>query len=304
MPQSDRVAIVTGGAKGIGAACARRFAEAGMRVVIADIEEDAGEALAKDLDAGKGRALFVDCDVSDKLAVNNLLAETRSAFDRVDVLINNAAVLAEGSILDLEMADFDKVMSVNLRGAFLVARAVARQIVEQIEEEGMRAEDCRKRYAIVNMSSVAGFSATPVVTPYACSKHALEALTEGLRRELAMYGIDCVAINPGPIATPIWDKAEMLDIERYRGTDYERAIETILKFMLERGQAGLPPAAVAKAIHRALTAKRPKLNTVITPEGWRHAVLSRLPRRLTDRLITKALKLTPGDRKRAKETSS
>ncbi|MFW6412832.1 MAG: SDR family NAD(P)-dependent oxidoreductase, partial [Oceanicaulis sp.] len=138
MPSSDRVAIVTGGANGIGAACARRFVEEGLSVVIADTDEEAGEALARDLDGGKERAIFVDCDVSDKLAVANLMAETRAAFDRVDVLINNAAMVATGDVLSLDLDAFDKVMSVNLRGAFLVARACAKQMVEQIEAEGAR----------------------------------------------------------------------------------------------------------------------------------------------------------------------
>ncbi|WP_270373699.1 SDR family NAD(P)-dependent oxidoreductase [Marinicauda sp. Alg238-R41] len=203
MAQSDRVAIITGGARGIGAACARRFVEEGVRVVIADVEEDAGEALAKDLDAGKGRALFVDCDVSDKLAVANLMAETRSAFDRVDVLINNAAIVADGDILDLEVADFDRVMGVNLRGAFLVARAVARQIVGQIEDESMRSDECRKRYAIVNMSSINAQVSIPNQLAYSMSKGALNQMTKSMALALASQGVRVNAIGPGSINTDL-----------------------------------------------------------------------------------------------------
>ncbi|WP_295691906.1 SDR family NAD(P)-dependent oxidoreductase, partial [uncultured Maricaulis sp.] len=136
----DRVAIVTGGANGIGKACARRLSEDGCHVVIADIDTHAGQALADELGADKGKALFVSCNVADRLAVNNLLSETRSTFDRLDVLVNNAGIVAGGNILDLSEADFDKVMGVNLRGAFLVAREAARQMVDQIEEDGERAE--------------------------------------------------------------------------------------------------------------------------------------------------------------------
>jgi len=203
MPQSDRVAIVTGGAKGIGAACARRFVEEGLKVVIADIEEDAGEALAKDLDGGKGRALFVDCDVSDKLAVANLLAETRSAFDRVDVLVNNAAIVSPGNILDLELADFDKVMGVNLRGAFLVARAVARQIADQIEEEGTRTDECRRRYSIINMSSINAEVSIANQLAYSASKGALNQMTKSMALALASRGVRVNAIGPGSINTDI-----------------------------------------------------------------------------------------------------
>lgn len=203
MASTDRVAIITGGARGIGAACARRFVEEGVRVVIADVEEDAGEALAKDLDSGKGRALFVACDVSDKLAVSNLLAETRSAFDRVDILVNNAAILAEGTILDLELADFDKVLGVNLRGAFLVARAVARQFVDQIEAEGTRTDEARRRYAIINMSSVNAQVSIPNQLAYSVSKGALNQLTKSMALALAPHGVRVNAIGPGSINTDI-----------------------------------------------------------------------------------------------------
>ncbi|MEO1038610.1 MAG: SDR family oxidoreductase [Pseudomonadota bacterium] len=200
---SDRVAIVTGGAKGIGAACARRFAEEGLRVVIADIDDEAGSVLANDLDGGKGRAVFISCDVSDKLSIANLLAETRSAFGRVDVLVNNAAILAHGDILSLSAVDFDKVMSVNMRGAFLVAKAAANQMVEQIEDETMRAEDCRKRYAIINMSSVNAAVALPDQLAYTMSKGAINQMTKSMALTLASYGVRVNAIGPGSINTDI-----------------------------------------------------------------------------------------------------
>lgn len=203
MAASDRVAIVTGGAKGIGAACARRFIEEGLKVVIADIDSEAGETLAQDLGGSRERALFVDCDVSDKLAVNNLMAETRSAFGRVDILINNAAVIASGDILNLEVADFDKVMGVNLRGAFLVARAVAKQMVEQIEADEERPDDARKRYAIINMSSVNAVMSIPNQLAYSASKGALNQMTKAMALSMAPYGVRVNAIGPGSINTDI-----------------------------------------------------------------------------------------------------
>ena len=203
MPASDRVAVVTGAARGIGAACARRFIEEGLRVVIADKDEAAGEALAKDLDGGRDRVIFVHCDVSEKLQVANLMAETRSAFDRLDVLVNNAAILKTGDILDLSVDDFDTVMGVNLRGAFLVARAAARQMIEQIEAEDMRAEDCRKRYAIVNMSSVNARVAIPDQLAYVTSKGALNQMTKSMAVALAPWGVRVNAVGPGSINTDI-----------------------------------------------------------------------------------------------------
>lgn len=199
----DRVAIITGGANGIGKACARRLSEDGCHVVIADIDTHAGQALADELGADKGKALFVSCNVADRLAVNNLLSETRSTFDRLDVLVNNAGIVAGGNILDLSEADFDKVMGVNLRGAFLVAREAARQMVDQIEEDGERAEDVRRRYAIINMSSVNGVMAIPDQLAYCATKGAINQMTKSMALALAKYGIRVNAIGPGSINTDV-----------------------------------------------------------------------------------------------------
>lgn len=214
MAGSERVAIITGGANGIGAACARRLAEEGVRVVIADTDKRSGEAMAHDLGAAKGRALFVTCDVSDKLSVANLLAETLSAFGQLDILVNNAAVLARGDILSLELADFDKVIGVNLRGAFLVARAAARQMTSQIEAETMRADEARRRYAIVNMSSINAVVSIADQLAYSTSKGALSQMTKAMALSLAPYGIRVNAIGPGSVNTDMLkgvneDKASM-----------------------------------------------------------------------------------------------
>ena len=199
----DRVAIVTGGANGIGKACARRLSEDGCHVVIADVDAHAGQALAEELGADKGKALFVSCNVADRLAVNNLLSETRSTFERLHVLVNNAGIVAGGDILTLSESDFDKVMGVNLRGAFLVAREAARQMVEQIEDDGERSEDVRRRYAIINMSSVNGVMAIPDQLAYCATKGAINQMTKSMALSLAKYGIRVNAIGPGSINTDV-----------------------------------------------------------------------------------------------------
>lgn len=203
MAISDRVAIITGGANGIGKACARRLSEDGCLVVIADVDAEAGQTLAEELGADKQKALFVSCDVSDRLSVNNLLAETRSAFDRLDILVNNAGIVAGGDILSLSEADFDRVMNVNLKGAFLVAREAAQQMVEQIEAEQERAEDVRRRYAIINMSSVNGVMAIPDQLAYCATKGAIGQMTKSMSLALARYGIRVNAIGPGSINTDV-----------------------------------------------------------------------------------------------------
>jgi len=203
MATSDRVVIVTGGANGIGRACARRFAEDGLKVVIADTDKDAGKSLAAELGEDKEKALFVDCNVADKLAVANLMAETRSAFGRLDVLVNNAGIVAKGDVLTLETDDFDKVLSVNLRGAFLVARAAAKQMARQIEEDDERPDDCRKRYAIINMSSVNAVVAIADQLAYCATKGAINQMTKSMALALAARGVRVNAVGPGSINTDV-----------------------------------------------------------------------------------------------------
>ncbi len=197
----QRVVIVTGAANGIGLACARRFAEEKCKLVLADIDTEAGKQAAEDLGSANGKALFVDCNVADPLSVRNLFAETRSAFGRVDVLVNNAGMVRAGNILDLSVEDFDAVLGVNLRGAFLVAREAARQMVAQIKEAEGRASEARRRYAIINMTSINAVMAIANHTAYVVSKGGLNQLTKTMALALAPHGIRVNAIGPGSINT-------------------------------------------------------------------------------------------------------
>ena len=189
----NKVAIVTGGARGIGYAIARRFLEDGARVVIADIDEDAGSEAVQQLGA-HGAVRFVECDVGERLDVHNLVAATIDAFGSVDALINNAGMLIGGDFLDLDEADFDKVIRTNLKGAFLCGQAVARAMVEHIAEGGAPG-------AIVNMSSVNAVFAIANQVPYSISKGGINQLTKVMALALAPHGIRVNAIGPGSIAT-------------------------------------------------------------------------------------------------------
>lgn len=211
MAQSDRVAVITGAAKGIGAACARRFTAEGVNTVIADIDAEAGARLADELGA---RARFIACDVADPDQVSALFTQTNEAFGAVDILINNAAIIAGGGILDLEPEDFDRVMGVNLRGAFLAARAAARMMTDRIETDAIAAEAARRRFAIVNMSSINAQVSIGDQLAYSASKGALNQMTRAMALTLAPYGVRVNAIGPGSIDTDILkavadDKAAM-----------------------------------------------------------------------------------------------
>jgi NAD(P)-dependent dehydrogenase (short-subunit alcohol dehydrogenase family) len=208
VPPKNKVAIVTGAARGIGKAIARRFAEEGARVVLADIEAEAGAATAQALEA-HGAVRFVACDVGDAAAVTRLVAETRAAFGDIDVLVNNAAILVGADFLDLAEADFDRVLRVNLKGAFLCGQAVARSMVERVKAGGSAG-------AIVNLSSVNAVFAIANQVPYSVSKGGINQLTKVMALSLAPHGIRVNAIGPGSIMTEMLETVMADDAARKR----------------------------------------------------------------------------------------
>jgi glucose 1-dehydrogenase len=189
----NKVAIVTGGARGIGYAIVRRFLEEGARVMIADIDDTAGPRAAAELGVF-GKVRYVECDVGERLDVRNMVAATIDAFGDIDVLVNDAAILVKADFLELDVADFDRVLRVNLKGAFLCGQAVARHMVERLGVGGVPG-------AIINLSSVNAVFAIPDQVPYSVSKGGLNQLTRVMALSLARYGIRVNAIGPGSIAT-------------------------------------------------------------------------------------------------------
>lgn len=185
-----KVAVVTGAAQGIGLACARRFAAERAKVVIADIDDEAGPAAADGIREAGGEARFQACDVGDSAQVNELVAATVAQYGGLDVLINNAAVLDTADFLDIREADWDRVVRVNLKGYFLCAQAAARQMVKQ-----------GRGGAIINMSSVNAVVAIPNVAAYVACKGAVNQLTKAMALALADHGIRVNGIGPGTILT-------------------------------------------------------------------------------------------------------
>jgi len=188
-----KVVIVTGGANGIGRACVGRFVDEGAKVVIVDIDE-AGEAMAEELRKGGGETTFIDCDVGERLDVRNVIAGTLEAYGGVDILVNNAGILHGAGFLDIEEAEFERVLRTNLKGAFLVGQAVARQMIAQIEAG-------RAPGAIVNISSINAVFAIADQVPYSISKGGINQLTKVMALALAPHGIRVNAVGPGSIMT-------------------------------------------------------------------------------------------------------
>ena len=191
-----RVCLVTGGSQGIGEACARRFAREGARVVIADVDDARGQALAAELGA-----LYVHCDVGSKADVDALVAACIAAHGRIDVLVNNAGIFKAADFLEVTEADFDAVLRVNLKGSFLVGQAVAREMARAASG------------SIINMSSVNGVLAIPTIASYNVSKGGINQLTRVMALALAGKGVRVNAVAPGTIATELAAKAVLTSDE-------------------------------------------------------------------------------------------
>ena len=194
-----RVAVVTGAAQGIGAACVQRLTRDGAAVALWDVADAAGEALAAALRVDGHRTAYFHCDVGDKAQVDAALAATVATFGAVDALVNNAGIFRAAPFLDITEDDWDAVIAVNLKGSFLVGQAVARQMPAG--------------GAIVNMSSVNGVMAIPTIASYNASKGGIDQLTRAMALALAEQGIRVNAVAPGTIATELAAKAVLTSEE-------------------------------------------------------------------------------------------
>ena len=202
MKLKNRIAVVTGAARGIGLAIAEEFVKQGAAVVMADVLDEAGAAEGKRIGAS-----YQHCDVSKAADIKALVAATVKQHGAVDVLVNNAAISIVGEFLEITEEQFDQVISINLKGAFLLSQACGREMVKQVAAG-------RKAGVIVNMSSVNDTLAIPAIAPYTMSKGGVRQLTKVAALALAPHGIRVNAIGPGSIMTDMLkgvanDKAAM-----------------------------------------------------------------------------------------------
>ncbi len=195
MKLDQRVAVITGAAQGIGAACARLFAAHGARVVIADINEARAVTLADEIVGAGGVAMFQRADVAASNDCTALMARAVEQFERIDILVNNAGIVHGAEFLELAEDDFDRVLGVNLKGAFLCGQAAARCMIAQSPRANA------PRGVIINMSSINSVVAIPNQVAYTVSKGGLNQLTKVMALALAPHGIRVMGIGPGSIAT-------------------------------------------------------------------------------------------------------
>jgi NAD(P)-dependent dehydrogenase (short-subunit alcohol dehydrogenase family) len=253
---AGKTAIVTGAANGIGLACARRLAADGAAIVLADVNAEAGEAAAKAIRDQGGRAIFVETDVAQRPALAALVDRAVSEFGRLDVMLNNAGVALSAPVLEMSDELFDKVLSINLRSAFIGTQLAARKMIE-----------AKSGGVIINMSSVNALLAIPGLAAYACTKGALNQLTKVAAIELAPHNIRVVAIGPGTILTDLARKAVLSD-------------EAAKKRILARtpiGRAGEPEEVASVASFLASDDASYITGQTIYPDGGRLALNYTVP---------------------------
>ena len=288
MTFTQKTAVVTGVSTGIGRAIAKTLIDAGWRVFgSVRKEKDAAEASAA-LGANFTPLLF---DVTDDAAIRRAAEKVEKALGgrTLDALINNAGIAVAGPVGYLDLEDLKRQMDINVYGPIRVTQAFLPMLGADHSRRGAPGR-------IINMSSVAGKMASPFMGPYAMSKHALEAMSESLRRELIKHGIDVIIIGPGAIKTPIWAKADELDVDRYRNTEYFEDLSRMKDMMQAYGDQGLEAEDVGKLALHILTAEKPKTRYPILKNKFAMWTLPNLlPKRMVDKAILKRFGMTSRD---------
>jgi hypothetical protein len=275
---------VTGVSTGIGKAISKVLVDRGFRVFGSVRKESDGESLARELGAVFSALEF---DVRDEIAVAKGAATVKEALgnDKLFGLVNNAGIGVSGPIECLSIESFRTQMEVNVTGLLIVTQKFLPLLGTDRSRKG-------KPGRIINIGSIGGKLAPPFMGPYCASKFAVEGISESLRREVQLFGIDVIVIGPGAVATPIWDKAEQADISFFAGTEYEKAFRKFGTYFIREGRKGYPPEKIGETVLKALTREKPKVRYSVVPHAFTHSFVARLlPKRLVDRSFVKNLGL-------------
>ncbi|WP_337269428.1 glucose 1-dehydrogenase [Oryzifoliimicrobium ureilyticus] len=217
----DKVAIVTGSGRGIGAAIATDLASKGAKLIIADLNRDAADSVATRIVSQGGQAKAASVDVSDRASVKALIAEAVSHFGRVDVMFNNAGISQTCPFLEVTEEDFDRIMKINGVGVLIGTQEAARQMIAQ----GSGGK-------IINTASIAGKQGYPLFAHYCASKFAVVAITQAAARALAEHHITVNCFGPGVVATELWQQLDREFMEHGLTSKPEQAINEFSQSIL------------------------------------------------------------------------
>ena len=278
-----RAVIITGASTGIGEACALRLDKAGWRV-FAGVRKEADGARLKQQTSDRLTPIVLD--VTDQARIDAAAATVAAAVGAAGVqgVVNNAGVSVNGPLEYLTSDDLRRQLEVNVIGQI----AMTRTFLELVRKGNGR---------IVFIGSIAGKMATPFLGPYCASKHAMEALSDSLRQELRPWRISVSLVEPGSIATKIWEKG-MADADEYEKNmpeeavmRYGKAFTALRQAAAKFGDAGIPADRVARSVEHALTSGRPRTRYIVGFDATMQSIIRRAPDRLRDRLVAMQLKL-------------
>jgi len=275
-----KTVLITGASTGIGRSAAEYLASRGWQVFAGIRKEQDGAALI----AANARIKPILLDVTNPEQVDAAVETIRAALggQKLAGLVNNAGIANMGPLALQPLDQFKAHFDVNVFGLLRASQAFAPLL-------GMDETLTGNPGRIINITSVGGRLASPFLGAYTATKHAVESMTDSLRRELVLFGIDAIAVGPGAVRTPIWDKAEQANSSNpYSNSPWAKAIEKFSETMLEGGRTGLDPEIIAKTIETALTASKPKARYAPVPNKLTNFTLPMLlPKRMIDRFFWK-----------------
>lgn len=289
MTLADNAVVITGASTGIGKACALYLDKLGYHV-FAGVRKQTDADMLRQRASNKLHPIIIDVtDAATIAAASQIVTETVNGAGLAG-LINNAGVAVAGPLEFLPVADLRHQFEVNVIGQVAVTQAFLPLLRQGLLRQGLLQQG---RGRVINMSSISGRVAAPFAGPYAASKFSLEALTDSLRVELKPWGIEVISVQPGAIATPIWDKTVtrgndlLSDFSEEATSFYGARLKAARDRIIKTGQQGISAEEVAKVVARALSAKRPKTRYLVGRDAKLAAVLLKfLPDRARDWLIT------------------
>jgi NAD(P)-dependent dehydrogenase (short-subunit alcohol dehydrogenase family) len=280
--QSKLSIVITGVSTGIGYATAKLLAERGFQVFGSVRSAADADRTGRDLGPNFCPLMF---DVTDQPSVNQAadLVREKLGRNRLFALINNAGVEMAGPLAYLPVERLRTQLEVNVIGVLAVTQAFLPLIGTEPDRIGSPGR-------IINISSMLGRLAVPFVGAYCASKFGLEGLSDSLRREMMLFGIDVIVVEPGAIVTPIWEKAEGKLLNEYPNTPYQLSLSKFVETAMKSGREGFPASRVAELIERILSTKKPKARYTLIPKHFVEYTIPRLlPARLLDYLMGKYL---------------
>ena len=272
--------IITGASSGLGESISIRFAQEGWLVFAGVRNEDDAKSLTEK--EPKIQPVFLDVSKPEQIKATVDLVTEKLDGQTLGGLVNNAGIAKLGPLALQDIDEFIQHFEVNAFGGLRMAQAFLPLLGTN---ESLNGDPGR----IINITSVGGELPSPFLGAYTASKHAMESITDSLRRELMVYGIDSISIGPGSVKTPIWKKAKEANAaEQYKDSAWKDSLKTFLDVMIEGGEDGLETEDIADVVYEAMTADKPKARYAPVPNKLINYTLpTMLPERLVDKIFAK-----------------